>query len=218
MEKMDIHTYIIKENPTNAKRRIHRPKGDLASPGSHLCIMICCTLVSSLFRLDLFQMQTTSFAVRTITCSPSTAPCASHHQRTPRTASAPTGSLSQRHICEARPYWHALIVDDPNVALIVWFISVFPLFSLCRGRFTCMLTNTDGVYFCSVKTTDSAPDDDDYSEPFSDLDAFEISLCHNQSIGSESCELLDEEYRPVTNSKEHTAPFSQHTEYAYIFR
>ncbi|XP_041818851.1 interleukin-21 receptor [Chelmon rostratus] len=67
------------------------------------------------------------------------------------------------------------------------------------GRFTCMLTNTDGVYFCSVKTTDSAPDDDDYSEPFSDLDAFEISLCHNQSIGSESCELLDEEYRPVTN-------------------
>eukprot|EP00064_Thunnus_orientalis_P001340 superscaffoldBa00000091_g1343 len=60
--------------------------------------------------------------------------------------------------------------------------------------FVCMLTNTNGDYFCTVKVRD-----DDYC--FTDMDVFEISLCHNQSNGSQSCELLDETYQPFQNIK-----------------
>ncbi|XP_042253551.1 interleukin-21 receptor [Thunnus maccoyii] len=60
--------------------------------------------------------------------------------------------------------------------------------------FVCMLTNTNGDYFCTVKVRD----DDDC---FTDMDVFEISLCHNQSNGSQSCEQLDETYEPFQNIK-----------------
>lgn len=46
------------------------------------------------------------------------------------------------------------------------------------------------------------PHDDDYPEIFSDADSFEISLCHSRDDGSEACELLDDEYMPVTHSKQ----------------
>ncbi|XP_076616710.1 interleukin-21 receptor [Chaetodon auriga] len=68
-------------------------------------------------------------------------------------------------------------------------------------KFMCMLTNTNGVYLCSVKKSDLPPDEDDYSEPFSDTDSFEISLCHDQNGASETCEVLDEKYDPVANIK-----------------
>lgn len=66
-----------------------------------------------------------------------------------------------------------------------------------------MLKNTSEDYFCSVKTSDPTPDDDDFPETFTDTDTFEISLCHNQNDGSKLCKVLDDEYAPFTNSKEH---------------
>ncbi|XP_060951434.1 interleukin-21 receptor [Limanda limanda] len=66
--------------------------------------------------------------------------------------------------------------------------------------FQCMLTNTDRDYFCSVKTSDLTPDGDS-PEMFTDTDTFNISLCHNQTDGSEMCEELDGEYTPETNIK-----------------
>ncbi|XP_038591024.1 interleukin-21 receptor isoform X2 [Micropterus salmoides] len=53
-----------------------------------------------------------------------------------------------------------------------------------KKKFVCMLTNTNGDYFCSVKTSESMPDD--YAVTFDDTVTFEISLCHNKSNGSES--------------------------------
>ncbi|XP_031147214.1 interleukin-21 receptor isoform X2 [Sander lucioperca] len=72
-----------------------------------------------------------------------------------------------------------------------------------ENKFVCMLTNTNGDYFCSVNTSNPMPDDDDdhYSEPFDDVVSFEISLCHNKTDGSEMCEKLDYKYFPVTNIK-----------------
>ncbi|XP_034716867.1 interleukin-21 receptor isoform X1 [Etheostoma cragini] len=69
-----------------------------------------------------------------------------------------------------------------------------------RNKFVCMLKNTNGDYFCSVNTSNPMPDDD-YSEPFDDLDSFEISLCHNKTDGSELCEKLDDNYEPLTTIK-----------------
>lgn len=42
---------------------------------------------------------------------------------------------------------------------------------------------------------------DDYDKIFTDLDAFGISLCHNGHDGNETCEVLDDQYTPVTNSE-----------------
>ncbi|KAL3051285.1 hypothetical protein OYC64_001532 [Pagothenia borchgrevinki] len=49
----------------------------------------------------------------------------------------------------------------------------------------CMLTNTDGGYFCSFKKTDMR---------FNDVEFYKISLCHN---GSKSCEKLVDKYYPL---------------------
>lgn len=66
----------------------------------------------------------------------------------------------------------------------------------------CALTNTNGDYFCSVKTSDPMPDDSDYFPvSYTTLDTYEIALCHNQEDGSETCEVLDSQYTPFTNSK-----------------
>lgn len=60
----------------------------------------------------------------------------------------------------------------------------------------CLLTKTNGEYFCSVKTSNPESDDDD--ETFSDWDMYEISLCHNGTR-----EMLDNKYEVDMNSKEH---------------
>lgn len=67
----------------------------------------------------------------------------------------------------------------------------------------CLLTKTHRDYFCSAERSDPMPIESDYSETFGDTDTFEISLCHSLNDGSEICEPLDDEYAPVTNSKEH---------------
>uniref|UniRef100_A0A8D3AM89 Fibronectin type-III domain-containing protein n=1 Tax=Scophthalmus maximus TaxID=52904 RepID=A0A8D3AM89_SCOMX len=70
-----------------------------------------------------------------------------------------------------------------------------------QDKFMCMLTKKrSGHHFCSVKT--SIPmTNDDYDKIFTDLDAFGISLCHNGHDGNETCEVLDDQYTPVTNIK-----------------
>nr|XP_020461833.1 interleukin-21 receptor-like [Monopterus albus] len=64
------------------------------------------------------------------------------------------------------------------------------------NTFVCKLTNTYENYFCSVKTSDSVPD-----EYASDMDTFKILLCHNQNDGPDICELLDGNYKPYINIK-----------------
>ncbi|KAM6897504.1 interleukin-21 receptor [Xenentodon cancila] len=68
-------------------------------------------------------------------------------------------------------------------------------------KFECRLKKTTHGYFCSNKTTSMMPHDDDYPDIFTDTDAYAISLCHNKDDGSETCELLDDVYTPVTNIK-----------------
>lgn len=65
----------------------------------------------------------------------------------------------------------------------------------------CVLENTNGNYSCSVKTLDPDNDETYYFKTFMDMDNYEISLCHNQNNGSETCELLEEYYMPVSNIK-----------------
>ncbi len=65
-----------------------------------------------------------------------------------------------------------------------------------------MLTNTNEDYFCSLKTIDPMHDKYYQYKTFADLDEYEILLYHNQSNGFETCELLDEDFVPKTNSKE----------------
>lgn len=81
-----------------------------------------------------------------------------------------------------------------------------------------MLTNTNGDYFCTVTTKDETANDDFYPKTFVDTDVFEISLCHNQSDGSKRCEMLDDPYEPVKNSKEHndTRTYKTHA-YIYVY-
>ncbi|KAM9336625.1 interleukin-21 receptor [Symphorus nematophorus] len=67
-------------------------------------------------------------------------------------------------------------------------------------KFVCMLTNRDGDYFCSIKTSAPVPDEEYYLYTFSDLNSYDISLCHNQNNESETCDFLGE-YEPVTNIK-----------------
>uniref|UniRef100_A0A3Q3LV57 Interleukin-21 receptor-like n=1 Tax=Mastacembelus armatus TaxID=205130 RepID=A0A3Q3LV57_9TELE len=66
--------------------------------------------------------------------------------------------------------------------------------------FVCKLTNTSENFVCSIKTSDSMPDDD-YSETFIDIDTFKVSLCPNQEEGQDNCEVLDHNYAPVENIK-----------------
>ncbi|XP_040923223.1 interleukin-21 receptor [Toxotes jaculatrix] len=70
-----------------------------------------------------------------------------------------------------------------------------------QQTFVCTLTKTSEDYFCSVKTSDPTLDDEDYFDPYTDIDTFEISLCHNQRDGSEICDILDDKYTPSTNIK-----------------
>ncbi len=82
----------------------------------------------------------------------------------------------------------------------------------------CVLTNTNGDYFCTVTTSTPIPPDDDYLDIFDDTDNFEISLCHNQKDGSEICEVLDDKYSPVTKSKEHAGLLSEPDTQEHIHR
>ncbi|XP_070707702.1 interleukin-21 receptor [Pempheris klunzingeri] len=68
-----------------------------------------------------------------------------------------------------------------------------------QEKFVCPLANTNWDYFCSMKTSDRLPDDDYYPQPFVDTDTFKISLCHNDSTGSENCEVLDDNFAPMTS-------------------
>ncbi|XP_047465040.1 interleukin-21 receptor [Mugil cephalus] len=61
----------------------------------------------------------------------------------------------------------------------------------------CSLTNTDGIYFCSCNKSQSVPDD----SVFTDLDVYEISLCHEQKDGTDVCEMLNDAYLPSKNIK-----------------
>lgn len=63
-------------------------------------------------------------------------------------------------------------------------------------EFVCLLTNTGEDYFCSAQKSDPNP-----SSQFYDLNEYEISLCHNQTNGSDTCELLESGYEPKTNIK-----------------
>lgn len=63
----------------------------------------------------------------------------------------------------------------------------------------CNLTNTFGNSSCSVRKANVEDD----SDIFLDMNTFEISLCHKQHDEREICELLDHEFKPVANSKEH---------------
>ncbi|KAM4524796.1 interleukin-21 receptor [Odontesthes bonariensis] len=67
-----------------------------------------------------------------------------------------------------------------------------------QETFVCELTNTTEGYFCSTTTSTDGPDDLD---TFMDMDAYEISLCRSKDEGSYTCELLDDDYTPVTNIK-----------------
>lgn len=60
-----------------------------------------------------------------------------------------------------------------------------------------MLTHTKENYFCTFTTS---PDNDD---TFADLEVYKISLCHDPNEESETCDVLDEQYLPVHNSKQH---------------
>lgn len=65
--------------------------------------------------------------------------------------------------------------------------------------FVCLLTNTNGEYFCSLQTFQPMPDE--FMRTFVNSDTYEISLCHKQKDGSESCDMLDDDYAPVTSIK-----------------
>lgn len=69
--------------------------------------------------------------------------------------------------------------------------------SLLRLEYECLLAHTAQGYFCSIDRREKRPDVD----IFFDLDVYEISLCPDNS--SDSCEVLEEEYRPSLNSKRH---------------
>lgn len=83
-----------------------------------------------------------------------------------------------------------------------------------------MLTKADGDYFCSANKYPPEPDDDSYQETFSDIDTYKISLCYYLNNESATCEVLDEEYEPVRNSKEDTGPFSSqpHRTHSYYIQ
>lgn len=86
--------------------------------------------------------------------------------------------------------------ENTNCSYWLTFIETVEL-----KKFVCVLENTNGDYFCSVRTLDPATDENYHFRTFMDLDYYEISLCHNQNNGSETCELLDEEYMPASNIK-----------------
>lgn len=86
--------------------------------------------------------------------------------------------------------------------------------SLCRKKFVCMLTHSNGNYSCSVKTFDPEPGDH-YGETFDDTDIYEISLCHNQNNESETCEPLIKEYAPDKNGRK---PANKDSSLNYIRR
>ncbi|MEQ2271308.1 hypothetical protein XENORESO_002411 [Xenotaenia resolanae] len=71
-----------------------------------------------------------------------------------------------------------------------------------RREYKCLLTNTTAVFFCSIDR--SLMPDDDYTETFTDLDEYEISLCQSQDNKAETCELLEEEYMPALHIKPNT--------------
>ncbi|MEQ2240546.1 hypothetical protein ILYODFUR_016160 [Ilyodon furcidens] len=68
-----------------------------------------------------------------------------------------------------------------------------------RREYKCLLTNTTAVFFCSIDR--SLMPDDDYTETFTDLDEYDISLCQSQDNKAETCELLEEEYMPALHIK-----------------
>ncbi|CAG5908385.1 unnamed protein product [Menidia menidia] len=79
-------------------------------------------------------------------------------------------------------------------AFLLVFTEVFE-----KKTFVCELKNTTEGYFCS---TTAEPNDD--QDTFTDLDSYEISLCHRIDEGPETCELLVEEYTPEKHIKPNT--------------
>lgn len=71
-----------------------------------------------------------------------------------------------------------------------------------RENHVCRLTNTTGALSCSFKRSTEAPEQSDFPYIFDDIHIYEISLCHGKDGKSDMCELLDDGYRPVTNSKQ----------------
>ncbi|XP_049419413.1 interleukin-21 receptor [Epinephelus fuscoguttatus] len=88
--------------------------------------------------------------------------------------------------------------EDPSDSNSSYWLTFTEAFD--KTTLVCMLTKTDEYYFCSVQKPNTRPDNDPYPDIFDDLDAFEISLCHNQTE-TEICEQLEEEYEPVKNIK-----------------
>ncbi|XP_069011926.1 interleukin-21 receptor [Embiotoca jacksoni] len=76
--------------------------------------------------------------------------------------------------------------SNSNSSYWLTFTEIFE-----RTVYVCMLTNTEENFSCSFTTADK----------FVDTDSYEISLCPNRNNRSEICELLDDEYEPVTNIK-----------------
>ncbi|XP_029311659.1 interleukin-21 receptor [Cottoperca gobio] len=81
--------------------------------------------------------------------------------------------------------------QSSNCSYKLTFIHTFE-----KVGFDCMLTNTDGDYFCSAKKTP-----DTVYSTFDGSDSYVISLCHHQNDGSEICEVLDDEFEPLINIK-----------------
>ena len=95
--------------------------------------------------------------------------------------------------------WHTLITHELKVDVdLVSFVLL-----LSRKTFLCFLTNTNGEFTCSVSR------DDGDEDIFMDMDVFELSLCQSQNNFTQTCELLEAEYAPEINSKEHTGLFSR---------
>lgn len=61
----------------------------------------------------------------------------------------------------------------------------------------CNLLNTCGNYSCTVRKNEEEND------IFIDMNTFEVSLCHKQNDEPEICEVLDDNFKPVTNSKKY---------------
>ncbi|KAK5881057.1 hypothetical protein CesoFtcFv8_021907 [Champsocephalus esox] len=71
-------------------------------------------------------------------------------------------------------------------------VSYWLSFQKRKKEWVCMLTNTDGGYFCSFKRSNPR---------FNDQEIHKISLCYNQKDGSKSCKDLVDEYKPLDHIK-----------------
>lgn len=121
---------------------------------------------------------------------------------------------SERNIIRVRHFWFTHYWLNLVSVWCFWFISLLLLlFSLCRETFVCNLMNTYGNYSCSVRKTDVNKN----SDIFIDMNSFNISLCHKKNGEVQMCKVLDDNFEPVKNSKEHDL-FSQSEAKNVVFR